>query len=58
MSHPEYTLKEIIERRDKKIKALEDLLHKIISMYELRISVNTPENRKFLLSELDKVRKI
>lgn len=58
MSHPENTMKQIIERQDRKIEGLEKLLVKVVNMYELRDSLNSQENRKFLQQELDKVMKL
>jgi hypothetical protein len=58
MSHPENTLKEIVQRQNKKIEGLENLIYKMICMYQLMSVVDSQENRNGLLDKLDKVRKL
>lgn len=58
MSHPENTLKEIVQRQNEKIEGLENLIYKMICMYQLMSVVDSKENRNGLLDELEKVRKL
>ncbi len=55
MSHPENTLKEIVQRQNKKIEGLERIIHGILISYQ---TISPLDDKGMLMKEFDKVRKL